>query len=164
MANGGTRWCIRHNVASFQHITSPRTVGKVWFCRWCFRSEIYVGQRRSFFRVKQFGSRLYQVSYAVAIEPDPKGRFGDIARLASDDWRHCPLTASAVSASIAAGYDGFLSTLITRGIGLPDASIAFTRKRLAAAAWRFAVSRKSIVWPVESSARYRYLSWPFTLI
>ena len=24
--------------------------------------------------------------------------------------------------------------------------------------------RVSIVWPLESSARYRYLSWPFTLI
>src|SRR5882724_886942 len=47
---------------------------------------------------------------------------------------------------------------ITRGIGLPDASIALRRKRLAAAVSRLAVSRKSIVCPVESSARYRYLS------
>ena len=34
---------------------------------------------------------------------------------------------------------------ITRGIGLPDASIALTRKRLAAAWSRFAVRRNSIV-------------------
>ena len=76
----------------------------------------------------------------------------------------CGMTPSAFSAFTAAGCAGFLSTFIIRGIGLPDASIAFIRKRLAAAASRLAVSRKSIVWPVESSARYRYLSWPFTFI
>src|ERR1700716_3315937 len=72
------------------------------------------------------------------------------------------MVPSAFSASIAAGYAGFLSTLITRGIGLPDASMALRRKRLAAAASRLAVSRKSIVCPVESTARYKYLSLPFT--
>ena len=61
-------------------------------------------------------------------------------------------------------YAGFLSTFNTRGIGLPDASIALWRKRLAAAVSRLAVSRKSIVCPVESSARYKYLSSPFTFI
>ena len=71
---------------------------------------------------------------------------------------------SAFRASTADGYAGFLSTFITRGIGLPDASIALRRKRLAAAASRLAVRRKSIVCPVESSARYRYLSSPLTFI
>jgi hypothetical protein len=70
---------------------------------------------------------------------------------------------SALSASSAAGYAGFLSTFITRGIGLPDASIAMRRKRSAAAVSRLAVSRNSIVWPVESNARYRYLSSAFYL-
>src|SRR5260370_728141 len=72
------------------------------------------------------------------------------------------MAPSAISASTAAGYAGFLSTFITRDIGLPNASIALRRKRLAAAVSRLAVSRKSIVCPVESSARYRYLSSPFT--
>jgi hypothetical protein len=54
--------------------------------------------------------------------------------------------------------------LHTRGMGLPDASITPRRKRLAAAASRLTVSRKSIVCPVESSARYRYLSSPLTFI
>jgi hypothetical protein len=48
--------------------------------------------------------------------------------------------------------------------GLPDASMALTRKRFAAAASRFAVNRNSIVWPVESTARYSYRSWPLILI
>src|SRR5215471_18899233 len=47
---------------------------------------------------------------------------------------------------------------MTRGMALPDASMALTMKRFAAAASRFAVSRNSIVWPVESTARYRYLA------
>jgi hypothetical protein len=59
----------------------------------------------------------------------------------------------AFSASTVAGYAGFLSTFITRGIALPDASMTLRRKRLAAAASRLTVSRKSIVWPVESIAR-----------
>jgi hypothetical protein len=45
-------------------------------------------------------------------------------------------------------------------MALPDAPIALRRKRLAAAVSRLAVSRKSIICPVESSARYRYLSSP----
>src|SRR6185437_7092719 len=53
---------------------------------------------------------------------------------------------------------------MTRGSALPDASIAFTRKRLAAAVSRLAINRKSIVWPVESRARYRYRSSPLILI
>src|SRR5687768_10921479 len=47
-------------------------------------------------------------------------------------------------------------------MALPEAAIALRRKRFAAAASRFAVSRNSIVWPVESTARYRYRSFPFT--
>ena len=47
-----------------------------------------------------------------------------------------------------------MSTFMTLGIALPDASMALTRKRFAAAASRFAVSRNSIVWPVESTAQY----------
>src|SRR5258708_17730565 len=38
------------------------------------------------------------------------------------------MAPSAFSASTAAGYAGFLSTFITRGIGLPDASIALRKK------------------------------------
>ena len=41
---------------------------------------------------------------------------------------------------------------------------ALRKKRWAAAASRLAVSRKSIVWPVETTARYKYLSLPFTFI
>src|SRR6266446_6823606 len=52
------------------------------------------------------------------------------------------MVPSAFSASTAAGYVGFLSTLITRGIGLPDASIALRRKRLAAAVSRFGREQK----------------------
>ena len=66
-------------------------------------------------------------------------------------WRKATrsgMMPSAFSASTAAGYAGFLSTFITRGMGLPDASIALRRKRLAAAVSRLAVSRKSIVCPV----------------
>ena len=62
------------------------------------------------------------------------------------------MAPSAFSASTAAGYAGFLSTFITRGIALPDASVAWRRKRLAAEVSRLAVSRESIVWPVESIA------------
>jgi hypothetical protein len=68
------------------------------------------------------------------------------------------------SVSTAAGYAGFLSTLITLGMRLLDALRALRKKRLAAAASRLAVSRNSIVWPLESTARYRYLSWPLTFI
>jgi hypothetical protein len=60
---------------------------------------------------------------------------------------------SAVSASTAGGKAGFLSTLMTRGTGLPGDLRAMRKKRLAAAASRLAVSRKSILWPVESTAR-----------
>ena len=45
----------------------------------------------------------------------------------------------------AAGYDEFLSTLMTRGTGLPGDLRALRKKCLAAAASRLAVSRKSIV-------------------
>src|SRR5882724_8245367 len=65
------------------------------------------------------------------------------------------MVPSAFSASTAAGYAGFLSMFITRGIGLPDASIALRRKRLAAAVSRLAVNRKSIVCPGESSGIQR---------
>src|SRR5215470_14306179 len=53
---------------------------------------------------------------------------------------------------------GPLSTFMTRGTGLPHPARALRRNRLAAAASRLAVSRKSIVCPMESTARYRYLS------
>src|SRR5258707_10799107 len=52
---------------------------------------------------------------------------------------------------------------MTRGMGLEEELNTFSKKRLAAALSRLAVSRKSIVCPVESTARYRYLSLPFTL-
>jgi hypothetical protein len=41
--------------------------------------------------------------------------------------------------------------------------MAFTRKHLVAAASRLAVNRNPMVWPVESSARYRYRSSPLIL-
>src|SRR5579863_4935239 len=48
-------------------------------------------------------------------------------------------------------------------MGLLDASIALRRKRLAAV-WCLAVSRTSIVCPVESGTRYKSLSSAFTFI
>src|SRR5688572_3411931 len=53
------------------------------------------------------------------------------------------------------GYDGFPSTLITLGRGWAGERKAFKKNRFAAAASRFADSRKSIVAPVESTARYK---------
>jgi hypothetical protein len=50
-----------------------------------------------------------------------------------------------------------LSTFITRGIGLPDASIALLRKRSAAAVSRLAVSRKSISIQILVLAFYIYI-------
>jgi hypothetical protein len=51
-------------------------------------------------------------------------------------WRKATrrgIVPSTFSASTAAGYAGLFSTFMTLGIGLPDASIALRRKRLAAA-------------------------------
>src|SRR5579864_4785556 len=59
---------------------------------------------------------------------------------------------SAFRASTAGGKAGFLSTLMTRGTGLPGELRALRKKRLAAAASRLAVSRNSMVCPVESTA------------
>ena len=56
------------------------------------------------------------------------------------------------------GYAGFRSTLMTRGGRLPRSATALRKKRLADAESRRAVSRKSMVCPVESTARYRYQS------
>jgi hypothetical protein len=50
------------------------------------------------------------------------------------------------------------------GARLPGQLRALRKKRLAPAASRLAVSRNSIVCPVESTARYRYLASPFTFI
>jgi hypothetical protein len=44
------------------------------------------------------------------------------------------------------------------GMGLKEERNTFRKKRFAAAASRLPVSRKSIVCPVESTARYRYFS------
>jgi hypothetical protein len=52
---------------------------------------------------------------------------------------------SPFNVSAAAGKAGFLSTLMTRGTGLPGELKALRKKRLAASASRLAVSRKSIV-------------------
>src|SRR6267378_3475768 len=73
------------------------------------------------------------------------------------------MAPSAISASTAAGYAGFLSTFITRGIGLPDASIALRRRRLAAAVSRLAVSRKSIRLPSEIQRSIQILVLAFYL-
>ena len=67
---------------------------------------------------------------------------------------------STLSSSTAAGYARFLSTLMTRGRGLAGSSDVLRKNRLAAAASRLAVRRKSMVCPVESTARYRYRSCP----
>jgi hypothetical protein len=50
------------------------------------------------------------------------------------------------------------------GCRLACSAKALLKKRLAAAASRLAVSRKSMVCPLESTARYRYRSRPFTFI
>jgi hypothetical protein len=53
------------------------------------------------------------------------------------------------------GYDGSPSTLITLGRGWPGDRNAFWNNRLAATASRVALSRKSMVAPVESTAQYK---------
>jgi hypothetical protein len=66
-----------------------------------------------------------------------------------------PSSPDRFNSETAFGYDGFLSTLMTLGPGWPGERDAFCRKRLAAAASRLALRRKSIVAPVESTARYK---------
>src|SRR5580692_6391149 len=51
---------------------------------------------------------------------------------------------------------------MTRGAGWFSPPKALVRKRLAAAASRLAERRKSIVAPLESTARYKYTHLPFT--
>src|SRR6202790_4859640 len=51
---------------------------------------------------------------------------------------------------------------MTRGCGWFAPPKALARKRSAAAASRLAESKKSIVAPVESTARYKYTHLPFT--
>ncbi len=60
---------------------------------------------------------------------------------------------------------GFLSTLITRGtvtFGLPNNTLR--KNRLAALILLVSFKRKSSVCPVESTARYRYIHLPQTLM
>ena len=59
------------------------------------------------------------------------------------------------SSATTLGDEGLPSTWITLGRGWPGERKAFWKKRLAAAASRWAESRKSIVAPVESTARYK---------
>src|SRR4051794_37045739 len=66
-----------------------------------------------------------------------------------------PSSPLCFSSEITFGYDGFPSTLITLGLGWPGEHNAFRKKRLAASASRLADRRKSIVAPVESTARYK---------
>jgi hypothetical protein len=93
----------------------------------------------------------------VAVLPDKRALFnrvtGILALPSSDAARDGTVSAFSASlsalsiasiASIDTRYAGFLSTFITRGRGLPDASIVLQRKRLAAAASRLAVRRRSI--------------------
>src|SRR5271166_4470048 len=54
------------------------------------------------------------------------------------------------------------SVLMTRGAGWFSPPKALARKRSAAAASRLADRRKSIVAPVESTARYKYTHLPLT--
>ena len=63
---------------------------------------------------------------------------------------------------IALEFELDLSMLINSG--LPLFSIALIRKLWALIRWRLLVSRKSIVLPSFSTARYKYRHWPFTLI
>jgi hypothetical protein len=53
------------------------------------------------------------------------------------------------------GYAAFLSTVIVRGFTVGGWPNALRKKRLADSASRLAESRKSIVWPWLSTARYR---------
>jgi hypothetical protein len=61
-----------------------------------------------------------------------------------------------------AGGTGVLVGMITRGAGWFSPPRAFARKRLAAAESRLADRRKSIVAPLESTARYKYTHLPLT--
>ena len=74
-------------------------------------------------------------------------------------WLHCRkrqlrrMVPSCFNSSTAGGYARFLSTLMTRGGRLPGRAKALRKKRFAAAASRLEVRRKSMVCPVESTAR-----------
>ena len=80
-------------------------------------------------------------------------------------WRNRearPSSPLALSSVTAQGYAGFLSTVMVRGFAMCGCPSTLRKKRLAAAASRLAESRKSIVWPRLSTARYRYVQRPFT--
>jgi hypothetical protein len=70
------------------------------------------------------------------------------------------------------GFQGFHCGRIGRVLihvddprnGIEGELNTFSKNRLAAAVSPFAVSRKSMACPVESTARYRYLSCPLTFI
>ena len=69
----------------------------------------------------------------------------------------------AVSAA-AASHQGCSVAAGEKFLNQPSKVPIDSRKAEGAAVSRLAVSRKSIVCPAESTARYRYLSRPFTLI
>jgi hypothetical protein len=60
---------------------------------------------------------------------------------------------SALTAPMATGCAGFVPTFTTLAAGLLADCKAFRKNHLGPATPRFAVSKKSIVWPVESNAR-----------
>src|ERR1700712_355964 len=72
------------------------------------------------------------------------------------------ISRSLFSCSSAAWLAPLLS--IVTFLGTVLCRMAFSKKRLAAAASRLAVNRKSTVWPCLSTALYRYFQAPLTLI
>src|SRR5258708_37151715 len=66
-----------------------------------------------------------------------------------------PSSPVRFKSAITCGYAGCPSTLITRGRIWPARASANRKKCLAAIVSRLGESMNSIVWPVESTARYR---------
>src|SRR5215831_2461538 len=78
--------------------------------------------------------------------------------------QHRPRSPDCFNWEIARAYAACPSTLITRGRLPPVPDNAKRRNSLAAVKSRFGESMKSIVLPAESTARYRYVQIPATLI
>src|SRR6201747_2231201 len=76
------------------------------------------------------------------------------------DRRH---SSPSIFISVTAfGYAAFLSTVMVRGFTVYGCTNALRKNRFAASASRLADSRKAIVWPRLSTARYRYIQRPLT--
>jgi hypothetical protein len=66
-----------------------------------------------------------------------------------------PSSRLTLSSAMTLGYEGFPSTLITRGRGCPGVRKAFRKNCLAAMASRFGERKKSMLFPSESTVRYK---------